>query len=247
MDTRWANMAALFAAGFLCIGHCLDEERASKPADFDTDMPSVNPMHILLPKLHLMRCYIRPTELQHTRKTHRKAKRCRVTINQNLDRVIRECQEFHVARRGVCWLYGNYVAALSGGQAPGPVRSLSVEIWQDQELVAGELGILLGRLYISLTGFYRKAGCGNVQLVALSRLLHKAGVEHWDLGMGMDYKANLGSRLIPRAEHISLTRSHRHFNETNARVTELESMSESSCESVMEWLPRISPSETNEL
>lgn len=67
------------------------------------------------------------------------------------------------------------------------------EVWDGDELVAGELGYQVGLIYTSLTGFYTKSGAGTVQLAALGKVLHSCQIKTWDFGMTMKYKLDLGS------------------------------------------------------
>lgn len=84
----------------------------------------------------------------------------------------------------------------------------SIELWAEGgRLVAGELGYACGSMYTSLTGFNREPGTGKVQMLALGGLLVRGGFKCWDLGMGMDYKAALGTSMIDRAEFVALQRS----------------------------------------
>eukprot|EP00435_Cladocopium_sp_Y103_P020738 s1712_g5.t1 len=55
----------------------------------------------------------------------------------------------------------------------------------------------------SCTGFSVKdkyPGAGAVQLAALGAWLVRQGFKLWDLGMELDYKMDLGGRMVPRAE-----------------------------------------------
>lgn len=83
------------------------------------------------------------------------------------------------------------------------VRMYSVEVWNEEgSLVGGELGYTVGSIYTSLTGFCCADSAGSVQLAALGKLLCQSGFTLWDLGMDMEYKRELGSHLMPRAEFV---------------------------------------------
>lgn len=89
-----------------------------------------------------------------------------------------------------------------------PFRLRAVELRDaDGTLVAGELGYTIGASYTSLSGFHspepRWNHCGKIQLHCLAGLLRARGFGFWNLGHPyMDYKLNLGARILPRREFL---------------------------------------------
>nr|PUA89471.1 leucyl/phenylalanyl-tRNA protein transferase [Toxoplasma gondii TgCATBr9] len=73
-------------------------------------------------------------------------------------------------------------------------------------LCAGEIGVRIGGVYTSLTGFSFVNEAGNVQLAALGILLKLTGIRLWDVGMELAYKKSLGSQTLPRPEFLRLFR-----------------------------------------
>jgi leucyl/phenylalanyl-tRNA--protein transferase len=84
------------------------------------------------------------------------------------------------------------------------VAAHSVELYDGDELVAGEIGYTCGAAYTSMSGFHLRSGSGSVQLAALGVLLQRAGFAFWDLGMPMEYKQALGARVVPRETFFDL-------------------------------------------
>ncbi|KAG7341171.1 acyl-CoA N-acyltransferase [Nitzschia inconspicua] len=186
---------------------------------------------VMLPKLHKERCVIRlPDDLHISKSVRKKARKFTLTVDREFDKVVEACQRQHGSR---CWLYPDLVQVFrelhsagsvramliptqQGGTAPNarfqvtaraecPVRLYSIEVWDEAtgDLVAGELGYTVGSIYTSLTGFSAQNNAGSVQLAALGRLLCSLGFNMWDLGMDMEYKQSLGSRLISRREFVN--------------------------------------------
>ncbi|CAK8995164.1 unnamed protein product [Durusdinium trenchii] len=166
---------------------------------------------LLLGKLHINRCVLEPQKTHLGKKVRKRAKAFRLTVNKAWPEVVRKIQELtYTSAPGDCWLTDQVVKAYQGVEKLGPrwrrnIRFLSVELWhaETKELVAGEIGYTCGSVYSSCTGFTSKdqyPGAGTVQLAALGAWLAKQGFQLWDLGMEIDYKLELGGRMVPRAE-----------------------------------------------
>ena len=169
----------------------------------------VGPRPFLLPKLHLERCLLDPRLARVTRTARRESARYSFSLNTAFRDVALACVEAH----GNDWLVPELVdvfCALHDGRAARRVGFVSVELWKacgkSKELVAGELGYLIGEAYASLTGFSRVSGAGTVQLATLGVALAVAGVHVWDLGMPIDYKLRLGGRVLPRTRFMPILR-----------------------------------------
>ena len=173
---------------------------------------------VILPKLHHERSVIPLPEGLHVSKSIRKkSKRFRLTVNEDIDRVVEGCRQQHGRS---CWLYPDLVKVLKDihdagrvdtviihgkKQETAPVRLYSIEVWNDAtgELAAGELGYTVGSIYTSLTGFSAQDSAGSVQLISTGRLLSQLGFKLWDLGMDMEYKRDLGSTLMKRKDFVA--------------------------------------------
>ena len=87
---------------------------------------------------------------------------------------------------------------------------MSFELWDAQKnLLAGDVGVIVGGVYTSFSGFYVKDGVGTIQILAMAKLLEKSGFSFLDLGQFIEYKKGLGSVVIPRAEFLTAYHSAR--------------------------------------
>jgi Leu/Phe-tRNA-protein transferase len=71
------------------------------------------------------------------------------------------------------------------------------------QLVAGDLGCMVGSVYTSFSGFHFGDGTGSIQLALTGRLLERAGFGMRDLGQEHTYKAALGASTLPRREFLA--------------------------------------------
>lgn len=157
--------------------------------------------YYLLPKLHEHRCIIHLKDQNRTlhvsRNVRKKSKSWILKVNTAFDQVVQGCIDQH----GEAWLYPPMVEMLKNMRSvENDIRVVSVELVHGVSgiLGAGELGYVVGSVYTSLTGFTTQNGAGSIQLAALGKLLSNLGYDIWDLGMGMDYKYNMGAFDLPR-------------------------------------------------
>lgn len=157
------------------------------------------------PKLHLERCILDPAETRITATARREARHYSVTLNKAFDETLAACIETHGdgwLTPSLCQVFTELHTKLASRQ----VKFVSIELWRDGKLVAGELGYAAGSSYASLSGFRRLSGAGTVQLAALAGILVAAGFRSWDLGMSIAYKMTLGAHVLSRAAYLPLLR-----------------------------------------
>lgn len=89
----------------------------------------------------------------------------------------------------------------------GPGAQLPPDEVEEGELVACEIGFLVGDIYTSATGAFCVNGAGLLQLALTAKLMETAGCKVWDLGMGMEYKhAHLKPVEIERNRWVNLVK-----------------------------------------
>ena len=174
----------LFESGFLPIACNLGGEK--------------DDLFVLLPKLHEKRSVCDLKKIRVKKSVLKQSKEFEIRFNTEFNRVAGAILNQHTH----CWLYPPLLGALKelSRQPTGSFKSkvISVELFDTKSgsLVAGELGVMVGAVYTSLTGFCDKerfSGSGNVQMAALAGVLADSGVYFWDLGMSLPYKADMGS------------------------------------------------------
>lgn len=78
---------------------------------------------------------------------------------------------------------------------------------ESKQLIAGEVGYIIGKTYTSLSGFSSRekkyASWGTLQLVLLAQYLEKNEFAFWNLGhANMEYKQKLGCITYSRLEFL---------------------------------------------
>eukprot|EP01126_Amoeba_proteus_P014266 TRINITY_DN1620_c0_g1_i5.p1 TRINITY_DN1620_c0_g1~~TRINITY_DN1620_c0_g1_i5.p1 ORF type:complete len:234 (-),score=48.09 TRINITY_DN1620_c0_g1_i5:212-913(-) len=163
---------------------------------------------IVLIKLHYERCVLHWPDLHFGKSTRKKSKQYKISCNTAYEQVVLGCVEQH----GDDWLcppLRHVFIYMNKNPHLFHAKMNSIELWKGDELVAGELGYVVGGIYTSQTGFYKLSGTGTIQLCSLGKLLEMSGVVLWDFGMAMDYKMGLGGVTLPREEWLKFVVNHR--------------------------------------
>ncbi len=174
-----------------------------------------DPIFVLLPKLHNVRCIVVSPigeNVVFSKSTKKLAKKYFITINTSFEAVMDACCEQHGSN---CWLFPPVQNCLTDlnrlrrSSDPVQVHSIELRDRSTSALMAGEIGYSVGDVYTSMTGFYTVSGSGSVQLFLLALLLQSKKYQVWDLGMTMEYKVDIGGISVSRADFVRLFREHR--------------------------------------
>jgi Leu/Phe-tRNA-protein transferase len=200
-------VARMMEAGFLVMSVNLAQE-------------DEEPYYILLPKLHLVRSALFFENLHVKKSIKRFLNRYELRPDAEFDHILDRCVEKH----GIDWLTPPLIDCIKqikelsslhtlpetlgkGSLIPRDcVNPASFALYRDGKLVAGEFGVVCGKVYTSYSGFYDEDNAGTVQLILTTRYLQEQGFSFFDLGMPMDYKNDLGAVDISPEEFVRLFR-----------------------------------------
>uniref|UniRef100_A0A6B2LGP7 Leucyl/phenylalanyl-tRNA--protein transferase n=1 Tax=Arcella intermedia TaxID=1963864 RepID=A0A6B2LGP7_9EUKA len=173
-------------------------------------VPITKEIYAMAVKLSQVECILKYPDLHMEKRSKQRAKQFTVSVNQDFVQVVEKC----VKVKGENWLCAplrrSFIEIHRNPHLYGP-KLISFEVWEGDNLVAGELGHVIGKIYTSLTGFYERTGTGTIQLCATGQLLHEAGIEIWDFEMSHPYKLAIGAKEIPRETWIQLHKEYRQF------------------------------------
>lgn len=161
---------------------------------------TINNRCFLLIKLHLKRMLIMTHDFRFSKSIRKKSSNLVLTINSEFDSCLNHINQQHSDN----WILPPLAAAFKQlvHRPFGNVNFYSIELTNENKLIAGEIGYTNGRVYSSLSGFYTQSGSGTMQLNALAALLRKNYFTIWDLGMDMPYKQNLGAKAYDRLVYL---------------------------------------------
>lgn len=131
------------------------------------------------------------------------------SLNERFDELLEKLDSYHKYN----WVKGKYITLLKklmvykGKGIDFQLISVELGCKQSKELIAGELGYIIGSTYTSLSGFSSKQkeynNYGGLQLVLLARYLEKEGFAFWNMGhTHMQYKQKLGAKIYCRKDFL---------------------------------------------
>lgn len=134
----------------------------------------------------------------------------RLSLDHDLEAIVDGIRQTHGDEN---WLEGRYVElvrelARSGTREDFRLMTVGL-LAREGELIAGEIGYRVGRVYTSLSGFFRRDNrldnhAGKLQLHLLAEELEARGFAFWNLGQPeMAYKIDLGAKVVPRRDFLA--------------------------------------------
>lgn len=161
---------------------------------------------ILLPNIHDCYAVLDFEDLHISRKVRRLLKKRSLCLEMGAD--LEEVYAGIAALHEECWLSREYLEMLQATRGlDDDFEVVAVALREGAELIAGEIGYIIGSSYTSLTGFSRRErqyrDCGTAQLVLLAQHLEEQGFTFWNLGdPSLEYKLALGARLVERDQFL---------------------------------------------
>jgi len=157
---------------------------------------------LLLPEIQFSYALLDFKDLHISQKVKKllKNKALTLKISDELDEVAAKINATHKS----CWLTPRYLQMLKETRhLKHDFQVLSVALYDEETLVAGEIGYAIGRTYTSLSGFSSKEkkyrNYGTAQLVLLAQYLEKEQYAFLNLGQPyMEYKLALGAKIYER-------------------------------------------------
>jgi len=194
-------VSKLMEAGFLVMSVNL--------AGGEYENAEAEPDYIVLPKLHLVRSVLFFDKLHIKKSISRLLNRYELRADTDFDLIIDRCVEKH----GDDWLTPPLVDCIKKIRhlPSANVRPFSFSLYRDGKLVAGEFGVICGKVYTSYSGFYEEDNAGTVQIILTAQYLKENGFSFLDLGMPMDYKNDLGAEDISPGAFVELFSGARHL------------------------------------
>ena len=205
-------ISRLMEAGFLIMSTEIRDDTSSNgeasepPAAQSGELPEER-FFILLPKLHLIRSVLFFSELHIKKSIRRFLPMYELRVDTDFDLILDKCVQIH----GADWLTPPLTAIIRSLRRRKDLRArpVSFGVYREGELKAGEIGVVVGQVYTSYSGYYGEDNAGTAQMILMTQWLEATGFDFLDLGMPLDYKTCLGARNISPRQFVELFRAGR--------------------------------------
>jgi leucyl/phenylalanyl-tRNA--protein transferase len=146
------------------------------------------------------RAVFRPTQYRYSLRKESFYAHCnfKFTWDRSFNAVLHGCRHFHPTEQP--WLNDQTVIAYSELHQQGFGHSL--EAWEGDELVAGIMGLNLGRIFFGLTLFHRKDDSGKFIIMSLVKFLGQKKFELIDCQRMTPFLKSMGAIEMDRDEMV---------------------------------------------
>ncbi len=152
------------------------------------------------------RCVLEPGNIKISRSLRKTIRKgfYQLSFNKAFEKVIQACAQPRDNTPGT-WITGNMLQAYLALHHKG--QAVSVECWQDSELVGGLYGVVIGKVFFGESMFSIKTDASKVALVYLSQTLDEMGFRLIDCQVYSKHLHSLGAIPMPRGLFISILKN----------------------------------------
>lgn len=129
------------------------------------------------------------------------------TVNQDFESVIRNCQQIKRIGQNGTWITDEIIEAYGNLHKLG--KALSVEVWQNGELVGGLYGIVVGRIFCGESMFSKVSNASKIGFDFLVNYLKSKEFVLVDGQVYNEYLEQLGFFETPREDFMEILETFR--------------------------------------
>lgn len=123
-------------------------------------------------------------------------------VNTAFEQVIRNCKEKERKDQGGTWISDKIVKSYLQLHQMGYAHS--AETWQDDKLVGGLYGVLMGKIFFGESMFAHATNASKFSFISLIDILIKHGVNLIDCQVHTAHLESLGATMMDRREFIRI-------------------------------------------
>lgn len=148
------------------------------------------------------RCIIYPDKFSPSKSLKRRIKTCgwQVSINQDFLAVIQACTDSRSYSHET-WINQAMIDAYYKLYQLGD--AVSIEVWQENQLIGGLYGLKLGQAFFGESMFHRQTDASKVAFFVLMKLCQLSKFQWVDCQLPNNHLLNLGATIIPRQQFLT--------------------------------------------
>ena len=149
------------------------------------------------------RCVFKPGDLHVSRRLRRELRRssAELRFNTAFSDVIRACAGPRRYQEGT-WITHDMMSAYQELHRAGWAHS--IEVWEDQTLIGGLYGLVIGRALFGESMFSKRSNASKIALLMLNQMLDDNLLGLIDCQVQSNHLLSLGASVIPRARFIAM-------------------------------------------
>jgi len=149
------------------------------------------------------RCVFLKNDLHLTRRLQKQLRRssAEVRFNTAFGDVICACAGPRQYQQGT-WITNDMIVAYQQLHDKGWAHS--IEIWQDERLIGGLYGLIIGKVVFGESMFSRQSNASKIALLVLDRMLDKGTIGLVDCQVQSSHLLSLGASVVPRSQFTGL-------------------------------------------
>ncbi len=128
----------------------------------------------------------------------------RVTINQDFENVIANCQNIKRSGQNSTWITEDIIASYTALHQLGIAHS--VEVWENDILVGGLYGLIMGKCFFGESMFSKVSNASKVGFISFVKKLEAENFELIDCQIHSEHLESLGAAMIKRKYFLELIR-----------------------------------------
>ena len=125
-----------------------------------------------------------------------------VTYNQRFTEVVEWCGKIKRNYGSGTWVSEEIISSYSRLHDLG--RALSVEVWQNQELIGGLYGVIVGNIFVGESMFAKVSNASKFALIKFIEEFTNKGLQLIDCQVHTPHLESLGAEPIDRIEYLKL-------------------------------------------
>jgi leucyl/phenylalanyl-tRNA---protein transferase len=206
-DISFPNPALANRHGILAIGGDLSPERLLHAYTIGL-FPWFNPGEPIAWWCPDPRCVLFPDELivHKSMRPYFNQQKFKVTFDEDFGGVMRNCKS---TREGNTWLSEEMIAAYTTLHRLGYAHS--VEVWQEEKLVGGLYGVVIGKVFFGESMFAHVSNASKVGFITLVNFLKTQDFTLIDCQQATEHLQSMGARTIPRADFLYILSHNQQF------------------------------------